>query len=266
MPNDRALPSERPDRGDVEGFLGRPENSGERRAERPVDPNHPSELSSRVRNDWSQTFADLDQPFTSSWYNDHPNAWKYSHPHADAYAAASWGSVTGWVAGVSTTAYPYDYGTTVVYENDAVYYNGELAGTSEQYYTQAQQLASAGGTAQQVSQQAADTEQWMTLGAYALLAPGQTEPVTYIQLAVSKQGQLRGTYYDVLSNQEQPVAGSVSTTSQRAAFRVADNESVTLETGLANLTSEQSTLLVHLGEDRRQSWTMVRLPDQSNGG
>ncbi len=112
----------------------------------------------------------------------------------------------------------YDYGNNVVYEDNSVYVNGDNVGTSEQYYTQATQIASTGAAAQ-----APSDGDWLPLGVFALTKPDQTKSDVSIQLAVNKQGIIRGNYTDTATNKNQVVQGSVDKQTQRVAFTVGEN-------------------------------------------
>ena len=79
------------------------------------------------------------------------------------------------------------------------------------------------------------------------------------QLAVNKQGVIRGTYYNVLNDTTLPVYGSVDKKTQRAAWTVGDRKDTIYEAGFANLTKPETTMLVHMGKDRTQQWTLTRL-------
>jgi hypothetical protein len=70
---------------------------------------------------------------------------------------------------------------------------------------------------------------------------------------------VRGNYYDSLSDTTLPVYGQVDSKTQRAAWTVGDKKNVVYEAGLANLTNDQTTMLVHFGKDRTQQWNLVRL-------
>ena len=50
--------------------------------------------------------------------------------------------------------------------------------------------------------------------------------------------------------------------SQRAAWRFSDekNQEIVFETGIYNLTKDETKCLVHFGADNTQTWTMIRLP------
>jgi hypothetical protein len=155
----------------------------------------------------------------------------------------------------------YDYGNTVTYQGDNVYVNGQDAGTAQQYYSQAATLATT-GTDAQVSDTGAD---WLPLGVFALTKTDQSKSDVTIQLAVNKQGILRGNYTDNVTNQTQAVHGSVDKQTQRVAFTVGDNTTNVVETGLYNLTKDEAPALIHFGADRTEQWLLVRLdpPDQS---
>jgi hypothetical protein len=149
----------------------------------------------------------------------------------------------------------YDYGTTVVYEGDTVYFNGEPAGTAEEYAQQAVGIASAGRAAQPP-----ENEEWKPLGVYALVR-GEEEQTSdkIFQLAVTRDGVIRGNYYDAVADNTLPVYGSVDRQAQRAAWSVGDKKDVVFEAGIANLTNDETPVLVHHGKDNTQQLTLVRV-------
>jgi hypothetical protein len=55
------------------------------------------------------------------------------------------------------------------------------------------------------------------------------------------------------------VHGSIDKQSQRAVWTVGDNKTVTVETGLSNLTKDQSTALVHMSPESAVTYTLVRI-------
>jgi hypothetical protein len=55
----------------------------------------------------------------------------------------------------------------------------------------------------------------------------------------------------------------VDAKTQRAAWTVGERKDVTYEAGAANLTQDQTTMLVHFGKDQTQQWTLVRLQQPS---
>jgi hypothetical protein len=140
--------------------------------------------------------------------------------------------------------------------------NGENVGTSQQYYDQAVGLATSGAASD-----ASTDGDWLPLGVFALTKSGETKSDVSIQLAVNKQGVIRGNYTDNTTNQNQVVQGSVDKQSQRVAFTVGDNQQNIVETGLYNLTKDEAPCLIHFGTDRTEQWLLVRLkkPDSTDG-
>ena len=160
----------------------------------------------------------------------------------------------------SPVYYDYGYGGTVYYEQGTVYVNGEAAGTEEEYAAEAATLA---GSAPDVDEE--DVE-WMPLGVFALTDEEKGEPNMFLQLVLSKEGIITGTYTNSGSNSSQPIEGMVDRETQRAAWTIGDNKSTVMETGVYNLTQDETQVLVHFGKDRTQTWLMVRLdPPESEG-
>ena len=155
----------------------------------------------------------------------------------------------------------YDYGNTVNYQDNGVYVNGENVGTAEEYYNQASTLASTGAAAETP----ADGE-WLPLGVFALTKANATESDVTIQLAVNKQGIIRGNSTDTKTDKNQVIQGSVDKNTQRVAFTVGDNAATVVETGLYNLTKDESPCLIHMGSEKTEQWLLVRLkkPDSAD--
>ncbi|MCC9607255.1 hypothetical protein LOC68_13715 [Blastopirellula sp. JC732] len=197
------------------------------------------------------------KPFSPAWYAGHPNAWQYKYPHADAWAAASFGALAGWIVGSAATP------TTYVYSDSYYYPEGATVEDQTAYATQqaadASQLAS---TANEVG--ADDGEQWMPLGVYAIVdSPDATSSKMLLQLAVSKSGGIAGTYYHALTGNSQPVHGAVDLKTQQVAWQIGDNQSVTFQTDLDSLTKDQTPVLIHYASGQTEKVEMVRMPDDS---
>lgn len=178
-----------------------------------------------------------------------PHWWKW----------AGWGAAAGWIAGAHFSGpYYYGYGDNVYYEGDYVYIDGQQASTGEEYYAEARTLAT---SAPKVK--AAETEEWLPLGVFGLYQGDAEDSNMVLQLAVNKKGVLSGTYYNVATKTERPIAGMVDQKTQRVAWTFADgkNTDVIMETGLANLTEDQAPALLHFGKDKTEQWLMVRQPE-----
>jgi hypothetical protein len=162
----------------------------------------------------------------------------------------------------STPVY-YDYGNTVTTQDNSVYINNQSMGTTQQYYEQAANLATTG------AQAAAPADgDWLPLGVFALTKTEQAKSDVSVQLAVNKQGVIRGNYTDNVTNANQIIQGSVDKQTQRVAFTVGQNTTNVVETGLYNLTKDEAPCLIHFGSDRTEQWLLVRLQqnqDQEQG-
>jgi hypothetical protein len=195
--------------------------------------------------------------YHGDWYRRYPGAW----------FAAGWAASTAWYAttwdslGNGMNYYPetpidYDYGNTVTYQDNSVYVNGQDVGTAEQYYDQASSLAATGTQAQAP----ADAD-WMPLGVFAFCKPEEKQSAVTVQLAINRDGILRGNYTDTANDKTQPIHGSLDKKTQRIAFTVGDNTKNVVEAGLYNLTKDEAPALIHFGKDRTEQWLLVRLHD-----
>jgi hypothetical protein len=198
-----------------------------------------------------RNFADYNI-FTPGWYGRHPGAWAAAGLAAAAWAPATWFGLADWL-GCDSTPVDYDYGNTVLYQGDNVYVEGQSVGSEGQYYDQASSLAATGTGSQD------DQSQWMSLGVFGMVQGTQTNPTMIFQLAVNKQGIIRGNCYNTVTQSTLPVQGAVDKTTQRVAWTVGSNTTTVFDTGLDNLTKDQAPTLVHIGKDDTQQWLMVRL-------
>ena len=101
------------------------------------------------------------------------------------------------------------------------------------------------------------------LGVFALTAEGVNASSMYLQLAVSKEGIIAGTFYNESTGATHPVEGMVDEKTQRAVWRAADGTKpdLVMETGIYNLSEDQAELLVHFGPEQTQNALMVRLEE-----
>src|SRR5262249_55413712 len=90
----------------------------------------------------------------------------------------------------------------------------------------------------------------------------QTDANAVFQLALSKSGAVAGNYSDMLAGTTLQVHGSLDKKNQRVCWTVGDNKTTIYESGIENLTKEQSPVLIHFGKDNTQQWMLVRLPDK----
>lgn len=228
---------------------------------RPLPANWAANHGNEIRRNFNQfNFCDR------GWFDRHPGAWYAAGwRHGYYWGWATWGGLGlwfGWDANVAPIY--YDYGNTLVYDGDEVYSAGQPIATADQYYQQASDLAQQGAPLEADQPQAANQapaqgDDWTPLGVFSLVQGEQTDTAALFQLAVNKAGQLAGNYSDVLSGTTIPVHGAVDQQTQRAAWTVGENSSTIYETGLYNLTKDQTPVLVHFGKDRTQQWLLVRM-------
>ena len=192
--------------------------------------------------------------------------WHPGHPHyrpgGHWWAWATAGAITGWLAYRWSSPVYYDYGPggTVYYEGDTVYMNGEPYGTAEEYYQEAEKLAE---SVPEMAEKEAEEMEWLPLGVFALTSDDVSASQMYIQLALSKNGIIAGTFYNEATGTTHPLEGMVDEKTQRAVWKAADgtNPNIVMETGIFNLTKDQAEVLVHFGPDKTQTWTLVRLKE-----
>ncbi len=98
------------------------------------------------------------------------------------------------------------------------------------------------------------------------MAEGKKTPDMVFQLAVDKQGIIRGNYFDQVTQANLPVTGKVDKKNQRVAWSVAGGKGIVVETGLYNLTQDESTALVHFGADKTQQDLLVRMQQPGQPG
>ena len=193
--------------------------------------------------------------YSRNWFGQYPGAWfAAGWGTGAAWRACSWGTAAPYCGYAQTPPVYYDYGNNVAYQGDSVYVNGDNAGTSQQYYDQAVSVASTGAKAD-----APSDGDWLPLGVFALTKPDQTKSDVSVQLAVNKQGVLRGNYTDTATKKNQVIQGSVDKQTQRVAFTVGENTTNVVETGLYNLTKDEAPCLIHFGSERTEQWLLVRL-------
>jgi hypothetical protein len=192
--------------------------------------------------------------FNQGWYVNHPRAWRAAAWSAAAYWAYAPYTTVSAFCGYPATPVVYDYGADVVYQEDTVYYNGAPVATAGEYADQALSYASAG-----VEAQPTEKDEWQSLGVFAMVQADEKEANYLFQIAINKEGVIRGNYYNALTDTSLPIYGSVDRKSQRAAWVIGDKKDVVYETGVGNLSQPETTMLVHFGKESTQQWTLVRM-------
>jgi hypothetical protein len=198
--------------------------------------------------------------FRPGWWDRYPGCW----------FAPGWAAGLAWMAptwpvlypylGFTAQPYSYDYGSDIVIQDNTVYVGGQDAGTPAQYAQQAINLADAG-----VKADAPATGDWKPLGVFALLQGDEKKSNNLFQLAVNKDGIIRGNYYEGLTDTTTEVFGSVNKKTQRAAWTIGKKKDRVFEAGIYNLTQSEAPCLLHLGADRTQQLLLARIDPPKNG-
>jgi hypothetical protein len=164
--------------------------------------------------------------------------------------------MTGWVDyGWSEPVY-YNYGENVYYEDGSVYYGDQPVATEAEYAEQAEAIAMSAPETPPAA------EDWLPLGVFAMTSDGQptgVEPTMFLQLAVSKQGVISGTFQNTTTNTAQEIEGMVDRETQRAAWTAVGKSRPLMEVGIGNLTHDSSPALIHFADGTTQQWLLVRM-------
>jgi hypothetical protein len=191
--------------------------------------------------------------YSNAWFGAHPSMWApTAYVSGSAWTASSWPTVAGFY-GAAAAPISYGYGSNVVAQQGNVMVNGQNVGTTAQFSQQAAELAQAG----------ADTDadaagDWLPLGVFAMVRHELDKPNLILQMAIDKQGVLRGNYTDQATQKTSPIHGSVDSKTQRAAWMVGNNATTVMEAGLSNMASGEAPALIHKG-GKTDHWLLVRL-------
>ncbi len=235
---------------DVENFLNTKPAAGAA-AKPAADRATAKSRAESAQSSFQTTMEGRTQPFTPAWYSEHPDAWQYTHPHADLWAVAGVAGLTTWLG------YPATAATTTAATSTTV---AAASATTAATGTEAAAAATATSTDGNASNAAAlpsDLE-WMPLGVYATGPKDAAQAHVYQQLAVSKQGELKGNYYDSITNTTQPVSGSIDRETRKASWKVGGKGGATFETTLDALMKTPSDVTMKSGSATHE-WELVQV-------
>lgn len=183
------------------------------------------------------------QPFTADWYAEHPGAWQYTHPYAGWWGVGGTAGLAAWL-GYSIGASSSTTGATTT-----------AVATSTEGTAAASATATAAATGEPATEPPADLE-WMPLGVFATGPKGTADAHIYLQLAVSRKGEIKGNYYDAVSDATQVVSGSIDRDTRKAAWTV--GKGARFETTLDALTQTPSDVTMKTG-GATQTWELVQM-------
>ncbi|HEY9759267.1 MAG TPA: hypothetical protein V6C97_29180 [Oculatellaceae cyanobacterium] len=189
------------------------------------------------------------------WYPGWGDGWAWNY--------GGWGDVAPFI-GMNSGVDPayYDYGQNILYQNNDVYYGTQPLESQTAYYQQAQDLAQQGTTAplKPVG------KDWKSLGIFTIVKNGQSNSSSLFQLAVNKKGQVKGNYYNNLTDETKQITGALDKKNSRVCWTVAGNKSIVYDTGLGNLMKDQAPLLVHYSGSKTEQYLLVRMKQKNSTG
>ncbi len=199
--------------------------------------------------------------FTPTWWNARRSVWNrhrwhYCHRRPAYYwwRWASWAYVGGWLVYDYDEPWEYDYNYNVVFDEDAVFINEEPVATAEDYIEMGGELVGEPLPDEQ------EKDDWLPLGVFAIsTSDTDVTPQMTLQLVLSKDGILSGSYYHWATQSLRMVHGSLDEETQRVAFKIGTGNDNVVEVGLASLSQDEAPMWVHFGDDQTQTWTLIRL-------
>ena len=181
--------------------------------------------------------------FTADWYAKHPQAWRPAKSTTDWWKTADVATITAWLGQPVQPVQPVTAAGTAADNGGAVATAGGVGIGADGL--QSVLVLPAG---HQNAVDPADSD-WLPLGVFAVVPPGTQDTAqahNYQQLAVDRQGAIKGNFYDTLSGTIQPITGTVD----RASLNASGNASWTVGTNGSRFTAP---LQVFAGRSRTVS-------------
>jgi hypothetical protein len=158
--------------------------------------------------------------FTPDWYARYPQAWRPAKPPVDSWQTADVATITAWLG------QPVRAVGTAAEDAGGVVTAGGAGGDDVAADGLRSVLVLPAGHDNGASPADAD---WLPLGVFAVVPPGAVQqsdqPHNYQQLAVDRQGTIKGNFYDAISGTVQPIAGTIDRATLMASWTVGTNGS-----------------------------------------
>lgn len=213
----------------------------------------------------------------NSNYNTWLNQEKYrSHNYRRNYGRNNdygWNGVSHWLGwGATVNPYLYNSGDRLPlganwqnYANN--YYDGYYAVPNGNYYNDvydayiSQYVYPYSST---YSYSIDSLQEWLPLGIFALgsdITQASTSDI-FMELAVNKEGDLAGTYFNSTTNRSFPLEGYVDRDTREVYWRVpGESRAPEMLTGIYNLTQDVGTVQLTFPGGPIQNWVLVRVND-----
>jgi hypothetical protein len=101
-----------------------------------------------------------------------------------------------------------------------------------------------------------DTTQWKPIGVYAFRSLKNSEATRLLQLAVSPEGIVRGSHYDLISGETANVSGAVDKNQLRVSWTIGAAGKVVFECGLSELTKPDGQVTAYFPDGQTGAWQL----------
>lgn len=232
-------------RGETRSNLaaGRGENRSQRQLQRGE---HANNLRGALENEFDSNhlFDDFwkNNPQAHYRFNQNPAFWTWA-------TVATVGSFFG-------TGYSDSGGGGEYYYDEGTVYAGDEQVPAEEYAAQAEEIVEGAPEVENP-----DDMEWLPLGVFALAENKNSNaaPNMFLQLAISKEGIVAGTYNNKSTDETKSVEGMVDMKSGRAAWAIAGQSAPIMETRLDSLTENETNVLIHFADGTTQEWLMLHM-------
>ncbi len=228
------------------------------------------EMMTQKNQDWSKRGKDVrnhfrdyrknhhvfDKHYWDNYYHGH-NYWHF-HDNMNWWAVATWPTIGVWFSNRWESPIYYYYGDdgVVYYSPNGSSYDLSPVPSSSSF------IAKANAILRNMPKIDPSKLEWMPLGIFSLETNRSNDnPNDYFTIAVSKEGIVGGAYVDPSTDEEQSLEGYVDQDSQRVVWRIIGQDLPIYETGIYNLTKDETTVLIHESSGRPQVGTLVRLQE-----
>jgi hypothetical protein len=206
--------------------------------------NNNRQFSSNVSKRLSGSRTGYHQWFNNDFYHRHNLNPAYGIDNKmNWWRAGNWAALSSWGDWGWSSPYYYDDGGYPLSVPD---YQGD---SYAQGYSNPAEVAQGSGD-------------WMPIGVFAVGRNASEAAVSnrFVQLALNRNGEIDGVYYNALSDSAQDISGSVDAGSQQAYWSLSNVENSPIATtGLYNLTEPVTSVRVLFSDGSTQVWSFVRL-------
>lgn len=220
--------------------------------------NQYSQVGNSLRQNLASSGINNNNLFNSGFWNKYGYRPNYA-ARSDLWRAASWGSVNSWLGSGWSDPYYYDNGSPYTVSDSSGYQ--QSSGDTYNIYQGTSTQPTATAQPQQAQVVDASSTQ-MPLGVFALVSNPQapSDPNMFFQLVLNKDGSITGAYFNKSVDQVYPLEGLVDKNTQQAAWKMSVGQGAPIfQTGLYNLTQQQTAVDVIFSDGSKQQWLLTRL-------